>query len=60
MRVEHLDLDDLLEIARAAVGEDVVVRDPGLLASAAHRPAQTVYGVDAITERLEELLSPGR
>lgn len=47
MRVEHLDLDDLLEIARAAVGEDVVVRDPGLLASAAHRPAQTVYGVEA-------------
>src|SRR6267142_6055200 len=44
---EYLDLDDLLEIARAAVGEDVVVRDYGLLESALARPRASVFGHDA-------------
>ncbi len=44
---EHLGLDDLLEIAAIAVGGDVVVRDHGLLASAAARPRTTVFGEDA-------------
>lgn len=44
---EHLDLDDLLEIARAAVGEDFAVRDYGLLESALARPRASVFGADA-------------
>ena len=45
--VEYLDLDDLLLIARDAVGGDVVVRDHGLLESALARPQATVFGADA-------------
>lgn len=44
---EFLDLDDLLVIARDAVGGEVLVRDHGLLASAAARPQTTVFGEDA-------------
>jgi death-on-curing protein len=44
---EHLGLDDLLAIAVIAVGDDVAVRDHGLLASAAARPQTTVLGEDA-------------
>ncbi len=45
--IEYLDLDDLLEIARAAVDDDVAVRDYGLLASALARPRASVFGQDA-------------
>lgn len=44
---EYLDLDDLLEIGRAAVGEDVAVADYGLLQSALARPKASVFGEDA-------------
>lgn len=44
---EYLDLDDLLEIARRAVAEDVAVADYGLLQSALARPRASVYGEDA-------------
>lgn len=44
---EYLDLDDLLEIARAAVGADVAVGDYGLLESALARPCASVFGADA-------------
>jgi death on curing protein len=44
---EYLDLDDLLEIARAAVGASVVVGDYGLLESALARPRASVFGEDA-------------
>lgn len=44
---EYLDLDDLLEIARAAVGGGVVVGDYGLLESALARPRASVFGEDA-------------
>ena len=44
---EYLDLDDLLAIARFAVGDDVAVRDYGLLESALARPAASVFGGDA-------------
>ncbi|MDT5229873.1 MAG: death on curing protein [Mycobacterium sp.] len=44
---EYLDLDDLLEIARGAVGPDVVVGDYGLLESALARPRASVFGQDA-------------
>jgi death-on-curing protein len=41
--VIHLDLDDLLHVARRTLGE-VQVRDVGLLASAAARPRSTAFG----------------
>lgn len=44
---EYLDLDDLLEIAREAVGPGVVVRDYGLFESALARPRASVFGQDA-------------
>ncbi len=44
---EYLDLDDLLEIARRAVGQDVVVGDYGLLESALARPGASAFGEDA-------------
>ena len=44
---EYLDLDDLMEIAREAVAQDVAVRDYGLLASALARPRASVFGQDA-------------
>jgi death-on-curing protein len=44
---EYLDLDDLLDIAREAVGGDVVIGDYGLLESALARPRATVFGQDA-------------
>ena len=44
---EYLDLDDLLDIAREAVGPDVVVGDYGLLESALARPRASVFGQDA-------------
>lgn len=44
--IEYLDLEDLLEIARAVVGDEVAVRDYGLLGSALARPRATVFGED--------------
>jgi death-on-curing protein len=43
---DYLNLEDLLEIA-AGVIESPVVRDLGLLASAAARPQMSVFGQDA-------------
>ncbi len=45
--IEYLDLEDLLEVARRVVGEDVAVRDWGLLESALARPRASVFGRDA-------------
>jgi death on curing protein len=44
---DYLDLEDLLDIARAAVGGDPSVRDYGLLESALARPRASVFGADA-------------
>jgi death-on-curing protein len=44
---DYLDLEDLLDIARAAVGGDPEVRDYGLLESALARPRASVFGADA-------------
>jgi death on curing protein len=43
---DFLSVDDLLEIA-AGVLPEVMIRDVGLLASAAARPRTTVFGQDA-------------
>ena len=44
--VDHLSVEDLLEIAEGILGE-VLVRDLGALASAAGRPRMTVFGDEA-------------
>ena len=43
---DHLTVEDLLEIA-AGVLDEVLIRDPGGLASAVARPAMSVFGEDA-------------
>jgi death-on-curing protein len=45
-RFDYLSLEDLLDIAVGVAGS-IVVRDRGLLASAAARPRTTVLGEDA-------------
>ena len=44
---EHLDLDDLLAAAEAALGRPPDIRDIGLLEAAVARTRATVYGADA-------------
>jgi death-on-curing protein len=45
--IRYLTLDDLLRFAAAALGEEPVVRDFGLLEAAVARPATTVLRQDA-------------
>jgi death on curing protein len=44
---EHLDLDDLLAAAEAALGRPPDIRDIGILDAAAARTRASVYGEDA-------------
>jgi death-on-curing protein len=44
---EHLDLDDLLASAQAALGRRAEVRDIGILEAAVARTRATVYGEEA-------------
>jgi death-on-curing protein len=52
-----LDADDLLLIAERAIGGEMLVRDHGLLASAAARPRATVFGEDAYPDVLTKAAS---
>lgn len=45
--VEYLDLEDLLALATALLGDPPPIRDVGLLESAASRPKTSVFGEDA-------------
>jgi len=45
--VEHLDLRDLLQIARRLFGDSPAIRDLGLLEAAVARPRTTLGGQDA-------------
>jgi death on curing protein len=45
--VIYLSLPELVHIAERATGGEVIVRDPGLLESAAARPQATAFGRDA-------------
>ena len=47
VEVEFLDLDDLVDLARALLGDPPPIRDLGLLGSAVARPQTTVFGEDA-------------
>jgi death-on-curing protein len=44
---EYLTMDDLLDIAPGAIGQDVLVRDYGLLEAAVARPQASAFGQDA-------------
>jgi death on curing protein len=46
-RVEFLDVDDGVELARQLLGDPPPIRDIGLLGSAVARPQTTVFGEDA-------------
>ena len=50
----HLTLDEALRVARRTVGDDVVVRDAGLLEAALARPATTVDSRDASPSVVDE------
>jgi death-on-curing protein len=45
--IVYLDLMSLLDLAEQILGQPPVVRDMGLLASAAARPATVAFGVEA-------------
>jgi death-on-curing protein len=48
--VEYLDVDDLIELASALLGDPPPIRDIGLLGSAAARPQTTAFGRDAYAD----------
>lgn len=45
--IEYLDLDDLLTLATALLGDPPPIRDIGLLGSAVARPQTIAFGTDA-------------
>ena len=47
MTIDYLSAEDLLVLAEVVLGGAPVVRDPGLLAAAAARPATVVFGQTA-------------
>ena len=51
---EHLDLDDLLAAAEAALGRPPDVRDAGILDAATARTRASVYGEDAYRSLVEK------
>jgi len=46
-RIEYLDVDDLVGLAAALLGDPPPLRDLGLLGAAAARPQATAFGEDA-------------
>ena len=53
----YLDVDDLVDIATTVLKAPPMVRDYGLLASAAARPATVVFGHDAYPDIFEKAAS---
>lgn len=45
--LEHLDTDDLVDLATTLLGDPPPIRDLGLLGAAAARPQATAFGEDA-------------
>jgi death-on-curing protein len=45
--VDYLDVEDLMDLATRLLGGAFLIRDAGLLGSAAARPRTTVFGRDA-------------
>ena len=57
--VEFLDLDDVVGLARALLGDPAPIRDIGLLGSAVARPQTTAFGEDGQFEVTAQLLHIG-
>lgn len=49
-KVDYLDLDDLVVLATALLGDPPPIRDLGLLGAAAARPRTTAFGDDAYSD----------
>ncbi|MEU8119416.1 Fic family protein [Spirillospora sp. NPDC049024] len=54
MSVRYLTAEEIVAVGRRAVGEHLNVRDFGLVASAAARPATVTFGVDPYPTLLEK------
>lgn len=52
---EYLNLDDLVGLARALLGDPPPIRDIGLLGSAAARPQATAFGEDAYPDLITKV-----
>ncbi|MGW0763944.1 type II toxin-antitoxin system death-on-curing family toxin [Streptomyces sp. NPDC002676] len=53
--MKYLTVPEVLELAELACGgQEVAVRDPGLLSSAVHRPQSQMFGVEAYTDPFEK------
>ena len=50
VETEYLDLDDLLVLATALLGDPPPVRDLGLLGAAVARPSASAFGADAYSD----------
>ncbi len=48
--IEYLDLDDLVLLATALLGDPPPIRDLGLLGAAAARPRTSAFGTDAYVD----------
>lgn len=48
--VDYLDVEDLVDLASALLGDPPPIRDIGLLGSAAARPQTTAFGRDAYAD----------
>ena len=50
--IEYLEVEDLLDLARALLGDPPPIRDLGLLGSASARPRTAIFGEDAYPDLL--------
>lgn len=56
--MKYLTAEEVLELAEiACVGQQIAVRDLGLLKSAVHRPQSQMYGIEAYTDLFEKAAS---
>ncbi|QOV38024.1 type II toxin-antitoxin system death-on-curing family toxin [Streptomyces ferrugineus] len=54
MTCVYLSAEDVAGIARHAVGEDVVVRDAGLLGASAHRPSAAPFAEEVYNDLFQK------
>ncbi|MFI5898650.1 type II toxin-antitoxin system death-on-curing family toxin [Streptomyces cyaneofuscatus] len=53
--MKYLTVQEVLDLAELACGgQQVAVRDLGLLSSAVHRPQSQMFGVEAYTDRFQK------
>ncbi|WP_225831708.1 type II toxin-antitoxin system death-on-curing family toxin [Streptomyces sp. NK08204] len=52
--MKYLTVQEVLDLAELACGQEVAVRDLGLLSSAVHRPQTQMFGVAAYTDLFEK------